>query len=733
MFPPRAETTGRAKEPTTTTTTTKTTTANTSSAAGIRINQDGRCTTSSSRRWSSDGIVDSKEEDLLLLHCAASQGLTGAIQAILRAESEKAQNPSPPLCDRVDRWGRTALHWAAEEGHPDTVRALLRAGASVEPQNSAQHDKTTVATTPLMLAALKGHVEVARLLLEFGAGADDRDAHPTRSDHDNDVGAAPWRHTALHDTAEGGHAGIASVLLDAGFDREQRDDAGLTPVEISARKTASSSCSSSSAAVTFRLLPQDRGARLVHAYASMTTEDAEIVVAGLAEGGAFLDWQDEIGDSALHIAAHHQHTTIANTLIKAGADTNLRNRRGGSPLHVAACTGSAEIAITLLQAGADADARMVNGRSPLHLAAINNRIDVVKLLLEAQACTEHRDRSRGQTPLSEASEYCLAPIISLLLRVGRADVEARSSAGLTPLHWACRFNDVESVEALLAAGADPDAVDEAAAQQQASLPTSMLTRAMTSLSASVSSRCSKASGGMPVAEDVIGLGDPSRWTENPAFSFLGECPSVSQRRRDPAARKNIAAALERARYEHTWRRRGWLVILATRKQREVIVAPSFGGRQGGGMAVTGCGGFNEGVLLQGLVTGEKVRVLSGNGVPQRQGREKAGILRSSWQGGGGCHGYRLFKREGDDADAAAVGIKDAQPHLKGGSEERRYDDLHVEVGDGGVQVEDITVSGDSVNASHRGRNAVDLAETIDRVLGLATVELGVFRDVVRFL
>ncbi|CAM9872386.1 unnamed protein product, partial [Sphacelaria rigidula] len=83
---------------------------------------------------------------------------------------------------------------------------------------------------------------------------------------------------------------------------------------------------------------------------------------------------------------------------------------------------------------------MVNGRSPLHLAVINDKPEVVKILLKGNAYLEHRDHVRGQTPLSEAAEYGLAHIIHMLLetREGKstADVETRSSAGLTPLHWA---------------------------------------------------------------------------------------------------------------------------------------------------------------------------------------------------------------------------------------------------------------------------------------------------------
>lgn len=190
------------------------------------------------------------KEDEELLHSAASQGLVDTMEALLAKENIS--------CDLLDRCGRTALHWAAEEGHPGVVHALVGAGACIE-------SRSRYNATPLMLAALEGHVDVVRLLLDARAGAPDRhlDGMPRR--------CVQWRSTALHYAAAGGHLGVVSLLLRAGFDREQHDGAGLTPVEISARS------SHSSAAATRCLLPDDRGGALVHDYVNMATEDEEII------------------------------------------------------------------------------------------------------------------------------------------------------------------------------------------------------------------------------------------------------------------------------------------------------------------------------------------------------------------------------------------------------------------------------------------------------------------------
>jgi ankyrin repeat protein len=78
------------------------------------------------------------------------------------------------------------------------------------------------------------------------------------------------------------------------------------------------------------------------------------------------------------------------------------------------------VARFLLEKGADVNAQAKDGISPLMLAAVSGQPDMVKLLLEKGA------------------------------KVGLTD-----ERGWTALSWACKWGeDVESVEALLAGGAD---------------------------------------------------------------------------------------------------------------------------------------------------------------------------------------------------------------------------------------------------------------------------------------
>ena len=92
------------------------------------------------------------------------------------------------------------------------------------------------------------------------------------------------------------------------------------------------------------------------------------------------------------------------------------------------------------------------GRTPLHFAASARGPGIVKLLLDSGALVEARD-IRGWTPLIWATSLESFGT----LRAAGADIRAQSDAGYTVLHRAATFFDTATVEALLAEGLDPNA------------------------------------------------------------------------------------------------------------------------------------------------------------------------------------------------------------------------------------------------------------------------------------
>jgi ankyrin repeat protein len=112
----------------------------------------------------------------------------------------------------------------------------------------------------------------------------------------------------------------------------------------------------------------------------------------------------------------------------------------------------------LLKTGERADETAADGMTPLLFAALRGSPEVVARLLEAGASVTVRNRD-GQTALLLAAEYNSDPAVTALLIKRGGLVNDRDPWGRTALMGAAARNNADVVETLLAAGADPQAVD----------------------------------------------------------------------------------------------------------------------------------------------------------------------------------------------------------------------------------------------------------------------------------
>jgi hypothetical protein len=150
-------------------------------------------------------------------------------------------------------------------------------------------------------------------------------------------------------------------------------------------------------------------------------------------------------------------------LVAAKAKLDGRGLYGFTPLTAAICSDHMEVALFLIEAGADVSAKDKLGGTPLTWAASRSQwvmrhqnVRVVAALLDKGAKIDARDKE-GITPLMWACSRGAVKLVELLIARG-ADVNARSSKrGHTPLVWA---KNIATVRVLLAAAADPSAVDK---------------------------------------------------------------------------------------------------------------------------------------------------------------------------------------------------------------------------------------------------------------------------------
>ncbi len=402
------------------------------------------------------------------LHLAAHFGLDRVACALLLSMAPEDN------VDQVDSCGRTALSWAAENGHGKVVRLLLETGQA-EPDSIAS-GRYNQGRTPLSFAAGCGHGAAMCLLLDTGR------VDVNRRDR---KGWSPLCWAAGH-----GHDHVVELLLcGGGVSVKSRDNDGLTPLHWAAR--------SGHEIVVGSLLYEDPGPEHVNARDNngrtalswAVGKGFEGVVADLLEEESVeADLADYSGWTPLSWAAGHGHDRVVEMLLATGRvdvnttdmaertplswavgenhervvtallsaddiDVNLMDDKGWTPLSWAAGYGYGKLVALLLETGR-VDVNLVDegGRSPLSWAAGAGYEGVVALLLNAEGAEVDVKDNGGWTPLSWAAGHGHASVVAQLLATDRVDTNSKDNGGTTPLQYAVA-NGQKAVVTLLSAAA----------------------------------------------------------------------------------------------------------------------------------------------------------------------------------------------------------------------------------------------------------------------------------------
>ena len=146
-------------------------------------------------------LARDEQHEVTSLHIAAQEGHTGIVRILIAAGAR---------VDCKDEDGRTALHWAAQEGYLEVSKELLLQGHAVV--DCIDNDQQT----PLHFAAESGKIAVAKVLLDNGANVNAVDSQ---------------RKTPLHLAAAKAHSRILEVMLPFGADLMSRDSTGMTALD----------------------------------------------------------------------------------------------------------------------------------------------------------------------------------------------------------------------------------------------------------------------------------------------------------------------------------------------------------------------------------------------------------------------------------------------------------------------------------------------------------------------
>ncbi len=165
--------------------------------------------------------------------------------------------------------------------------------------------------------------------------------------------------------------------------------------------------------------------------------------------------RDSKGNTPLHCAAKAGRLPEVKALIRCGADINAlsNGRKGEAPLHCAAKAGRLRVVELLIRRGADINALSRVGESPLHVAAWYNNLSVVDVLIRSGADV-NIPNDVHQTPLYYAAQLGRLRIIKALIIDGKANINAQTPSGFTPLHHAVQGNKPSASRILVELGAD---------------------------------------------------------------------------------------------------------------------------------------------------------------------------------------------------------------------------------------------------------------------------------------
>ena len=320
----------------------------------------------------------------------------------------------------------SAFHYVSHSGNTELLQEIIahtgmgRIQLSVNKQNS-------LGWAPLLCSASRGHDTVVEVLL----------ANNARVDVFDNEGRS-----ALHLAAEYGSMGVCKSLLAKNAFVNSKNKHGLTALHYAASKGNTdlvgylvNSYGASIESLTIKKQTP------MHLAAANGKEDT---VQCLVDMEAMVDFNDELDQKPIHMAAQNDHTNVVKMFLHLRPSLVSACTKDGNTLaHLAAKKGSSEV----LQAMFDIDKTLVtsaknrfNENSPLHLATEGGHIHAVKLML-MNGVNANEENKFGLTPVHMAAKCGHADIFDVFAKSGVSLKSPSSKIGMTALHIAAYYGE----------------------------------------------------------------------------------------------------------------------------------------------------------------------------------------------------------------------------------------------------------------------------------------------------
>ena len=296
----------------------------------------------------------------------------------------------------------TALHFAARDGVPETIKILLDAGVdpfAVAHEMLYEENKQTA----LEVAAYFGKTDNAISILKHPKfkQADEKIRKQVLNESLNIGSFSSWLAFEAQDRSK-----LLDALITHGADLNRNN--APTPIQIAVCSIHPDDDEKNEGVKKMVEVLRKHGAE-VDVFSAVAIGDFETLKNLLSEDPGASSSYSIRGYPALHMAIKMNYPKAVQLLLSAGCDIEIKNKseltgsKGDTPLICVAFWGHDEIAKMIIKAGGDVNAKDENQVSPLHEAVRLGNVGVAKLLLENGANAQAEDHT-GKKPLDWASD-----------------------------------------------------------------------------------------------------------------------------------------------------------------------------------------------------------------------------------------------------------------------------------------------------------------------------------------
>lgn len=217
--------------------------------------------------------------------------------------------------------------------------------------------------------------------------------------------------------------------------------------------------------------PDEDNDTYLHLFIARGLEDKAIQLIEMCPQKELLDIQNNLGQTAMHVATYVNFHQVVTELVRHGAGIEYVDKDGKNVFHLCAERGHVETLEVIVRTACQMkqiekvktllNERDFSGLTPFYLAVSNKHEQLCKRLVDLKVDVNLSDSKNGNSPLHEAiiDSDCSNTFVQFLTQKCNVDINSQNYAGVSPLHCAAGRGDASLFATLLFCGADVNMKD----------------------------------------------------------------------------------------------------------------------------------------------------------------------------------------------------------------------------------------------------------------------------------